>query len=216
MIAILGWLRTVSAFETTVPRDPGHLFIPIGKTYPSYSFWAVTISINIVPFRKQSTEVFVAQTKLDRLVTELRSSIGAYTNSSERAMLLMHVSHLEAALSELNGEAGGLKRTFLDLLYPKSVPDNSDIRDRRRARRRIKRVLPPHLEPLRRTKRGLVDGLGNAFNYLFGTATESEIKHLEKNVKLLNQKDLAIAHQFNGTRSHKLNSCCGKRKPSGA
>ena len=39
----------------------------------------------------------------------------------------------------------------------------------------------------------------NAFNYLFGTATESEIKHLEKNVNLLNQKDLAIAHQFNGT-----------------
>ena len=45
----------------------------------------------------------------------------------------------------------------------------------------------------------------NAFNYLFGIANECEIKHLANNVNLLNKKDLAIAHRFNGT-SQLLNS----------
>ena len=34
---------------------------------------------------------------------------------------------------------------------------------------------------------------------LFGTATESEIKHLDHNVQLINAKEVAMAHAFNGT-----------------
>ena len=34
---------------------------------------------------------------------------------------------------------------------------------------------------------------------IFGTVTESEISHLTNNVRLINDKEMAIAHMFNGT-----------------
>ena len=187
-IATLGWLTTVLTETVPTPTDPGHLFIPVGRTYPSYSAWAITISINIAPFRQQAQNLFEIQTALDRLVTEIRTEVTPGKNSTERVMLLMHANQLSAALTELNGESGGLKRTFLDPLYPASEQDTSYPRTSGNPSRRIKRVLPQsELTPLGKTKRGLIDGIGNALNYLFGTATESEIKHLTKNVQLLNQ-----------------------------
>ena len=41
--------------------------------------------------------------------------------------------------------------------------------------------------------------VGNIGHALFGIATEADSKHLARNLKLLNEKDLALAHHFNGT-----------------
>ena len=85
------------------------------------------------------------------------------------------------AQTQLQNEAKGLKRSFGDILYPSKMRDN----------------VVPGSAHTKRTKRGLINGMGNFLSYLFGTATESEIQHLANNVKLLNQKDLVLAHQFN-------------------
>ena len=65
-IALLGWLTLVRCLTTPIPTDPGHLFIPVGKTYPSYSSWAITISFSVTPFRTQAENLFAMQTSLDR------------------------------------------------------------------------------------------------------------------------------------------------------
>ena len=194
---ILGWLGIIGASTAPASSDPGHLFIPVGKIYPSYSSWAITISISIAPFRKQTDTLLSVRLSLERLVNELKTN---KTND-------VHAYQLETALRELNGEVSGLSHAFKDLLYPLANPSRADNRNRREPDepdspdngRRIKRILSQSEPSHKRTKRGLIDGLGKAFSYLFGTATEGEIAHLENNIDLLNQKDMAIAHQFNGT-----------------
>ena len=56
---VLVWLSTLHA-SVTPPQDPGHLFIPMGKIYPSYSSWAVTISINMSSYRNQLNDIGMA------------------------------------------------------------------------------------------------------------------------------------------------------------
>ena len=193
-IALLGWLATASC-DAQAPTDPGHLFIPVGKTYPSYSSWAVTLSINIIPYRMETAALSQARDDLLALAFNLRErhlDVNKTLNSTaSNAMVEFYANQLDAALTELNSETNGLRRTFRDILYPPKAQYPEGPSDRR-----IKRVLPAEPLTASRPKRGLINGIGNALSYLFGTATESEIKHLTRNVKLINQKDMAIAHRF--------------------
>ena len=187
-IAFLGWLTNMAMASATTPTDPGHLFIPIGKTYPSYSSWAISISINISAFRQESENLFLVKKNLEHLVNVIQEE-NTDTSKPRQFSIAMYINQLGAAITELNAEAVGLRRDFNDLLYPASWNWENPL---------TSNLSPSELE-LPRKKRGLIDGIGKAFSYLFGTATESEITHLVNNVRLLNQKDMVMAHQFNGT-----------------
>ena len=177
LAALLGWLGLVSLTSSSnVPTDPGHLFIPVGSMFPSYSSWAITITLNVAPYQKRLEELSVAQQNVESLIIKVENQ-----NLSEN--LRTNVEQLQMAQTQLQNEANGLQRSFGDILYPSQMRDN---------------VVPASAQT-KRAKRGLINGMGNLLSYLFGTATESEIQHLANNVKLLNQKDLVLAHQFNGT-----------------
>ena len=172
VMALLGWL---TATADQVPSDPGHLFLPMGKIFPSYSSWAVTVTISIIPYQQKTQTLDQTRKELNVLVEVLhRRHLQTSGNRSQDIPIRLYVDQLDSALHQLNMEIDGLFSTFQDMLYPTS-------------------------DSPRRTKRGLIDGIGNAFSYLFGTATESEIKHLSNNVKLINEKSEAMAHRFNGT-----------------
>ena len=50
LATLLGWLGLLSlSSSSNVPTDPGHLFIPVGSMFPSYSSWAITITLNVAP-----------------------------------------------------------------------------------------------------------------------------------------------------------------------
>ena len=194
---ILGWLAVTLSAEQA-PTDPGHFFIPCGKLYPSYSSWAISVSTNMAPYRKQTKILAGARTTLGKIVRDVTSQRLNVTADTEPAIKLLG-NQLKSALDQLNAEADGLMRTFQDVLYPPNIdsPKNSPAQRSMPTRR--------FLEPLRlrhtkndRTKRAL-DFIGDIGHALFGIATESEIKHLNRNLKLLNEKDMALAHRFNGT-----------------
>ena len=197
-IAFLGWLAT-TLYAAQTPTDPGHLFIPVGKTYPSYNSWAISISINVASYRERINTVIQTQTDLKRLVSDINDGIKNDTManttlpSAQRAMLPLYANQLDAAQTQLSGEINGLLRTFRDVLYPPKASVPVDVLSPESA------VSPDSVHQPGRAKRGLIDGLGNVMSFLFGTATESEIKHLTNNVELINAKDTALAHRFNGT-----------------
>ena len=174
------------------PTDPGHLFIPLGKTYPSYSSWAITLSISMKPYRKDVRKINDATNELSRTARALLANHSPPTNATAadpaHASLTVSLKHLSHSISQLQTEENHLVDTFRDLL---SMPEpRSSARSANSIRRtgRSKRV-----------KRGLIDGIGSVMSSLFGTATESEIKHLDHNVQLINAKEVAMAHTFNGT-----------------
>ena len=187
-IAFLGWLAT-TLYAAQTPTDPGHLFIPVGKTHPSYNSWAISIPINVASYRERIS--IVIQTQAD-----LKNGTIANTTlpSAQRAMLPLYANQLDAAQTQLSGEINGLLRTFRDVLYPPEASGPVDVVLSPEAS-----VSPDAVHQPGSAKRGLIDGLGNAMSYLFFTATESEIKHLTNNVQLINAKDTALAHRFNGT-----------------
>ena len=177
LATLLGWLGLLSlSSSSNVPTDPGHLFIPVGSMFPSYSSWAITITLNVAPYQNRLEDLSVAQQNVKTLISKVESQ-----NLS--LDLKASVLQLKLAQTQLQDVANGLQRSFGDILYPSKTRD--DV------------VTATALS--KRAKRGLINGMGNLFSYLFGTATESEIQHLANNVKLLNQKDLVLAHQFNGT-----------------
>ena len=188
-MAIVSWLTMVTvASSADIPSDPGHLFIPAGKTYPSYSSWAVTISVNIAPYRIQIRNLVTTARSLSvtagNLDLQARPKVGAFnasTNVTENEISTA-LKPLQEVANSLVTEVDDLSLTFSDLLYPQSDQTPNPSFSRRR-----------------RIRRGLINGIGKAMSYLFGTATEGEIKHLTNNVQLLNRKDIALAHKFNGT-----------------
>ena len=181
---VIGWLPLSLYATLNPPMDPGHFFIPMGKTYPSYSSWAVTVSIGMSPYRKQLSEISTATIQLMQTADALATTTFQMTNGSDpnRATLAISIKRLSRSVEQLQSESKDLTLLFSDLL---SLP--SDFRDDR-ARR-----------PSQRSKRGLIDGIGKIMSSLFGTATEGEIKHLSENVRLVNNKEIAMAHMFNGT-----------------
>ena len=70
---------------------------------------------------------------------------------------------------------------FSDLLFL------SDDRIENRAKRNSSRSQRS------RSKRGLINGIDSVMSSLFGTATESEIQHPAKNIRLVNAKEVAMA-----------------------
>ncbi|XP_043213570.1 uncharacterized protein LOC122377530 [Amphibalanus amphitrite] len=196
---LCGWLLLLMVTNTpniahcsAPPTDPGHLFIPLGKTYPSYSSWAITLSISMKPYRKDVRRINDATNELSRTARTLLANHSPPTNATAadpaHASLTVSLKHLSHSIDQLQTEENHLVDTFRDLL---SIPEaRSSARSANIVRRtgRSKRV-----------KRGLIDGIGSVMSSLFGTATESEIKHLDRNVQLINTKEVAMAHAFNGT-----------------
>ena len=175
--ALLGWLGLVSLTSSSnVPTDPGHLFIPVGSMFPSYSSWAITVTLNVAPYQKRLEDLSVAQQNVKTLVQKVEGQ-------NLTVDLQANILQLVMAQSQLKDVANGLQHSFGDILYPFKTHDN----------------VVTATAHSKREKRGLINGMGNLLSYLFGTATESEIQHLANNVQLLNQKDLILAHQFNGT-----------------
>ena len=147
----------------------------MGKTYPSYSSWAVTLSVSMTPYRDDLIRLRDALHALANTAATLTNNDTDYANPNQVSLLLA-VRRLSRSIEQLNHEHTEIKSSFGYLL---SAPSQSD----------------------KRVKRGLIDGIGKAMSSLFGTATESEINHLDKNVKLINAKEVAMAHAFNGTLS---------------
>ena len=151
--ALLGWLIAVLAAEHT-PTDPGHFFIPVGKTYPSYSSWAVTITVNMAPYRQRIREIVGLEEALTAFMNN--TSMQPYLNSSsDSASLALYASQLNDARVQMDREITSLHRTFRDVLYPPKASDPFEPR-----------VVERSQSPRRTTreKRGLIDGIGNAFN----------------------------------------------------
>ena len=184
---VLVWLSTLHA-SVTPPQDPGHLFIPMGKIYPSYSSWAVTISINMSSYRNQLNDIGMAITTL-RTTARAITAAHRYPNESDPNLGAMQVamSRLYKSISQLENEAMEIRHTFRYIL---SIPSSTEMQDQPQHQ--------PYLA-LRRKRRGLINGIGSIMSSLFGTATENEITHLTKNVALVNSKEVAMAHAFNGT-----------------
>ena len=169
--------------------DPGHFFVPMGKTYPSYSSWAVTVSLSVIPYRKQLKEINTATLQLSLTADSLTADLRTPANASDPnlATLAISVQRLSRSIGQLKTEGTDLSVMFSDLLFL------SDDRTENRAKRNSSSSQRP------RAKRGLINGIGSVMSSLFGTATESEIQHLAKNVRLINAKEVAMAHAFNGT-----------------
>ena len=185
---VIGWLSFTLSTSLSPPTDPGHFFIPMGKTYPSYSSWAVTVSIGTSPYRKRLSEISTVTIQLTETADALTASIQSSVNVSDpnHATLAVSVRRLSRSVEQLQAEGKDLAFLFSDLL---SLPeDPSDVEFRRNLTR-----------SRHRPRRGLIDGIGKIMSSLFGTATEGEIKHLSENVRLVNSKEIAMAHMFNGT-----------------
>ena len=166
--------------------DPGHFFVPMGKTYPSYSSWAVTISLSMSPYKKQLSEINTATIQLANTSDYLTDDVTKPTNATDPnlAVLAVSVQRLARSIAQLQIEGKELTIMFSDLLLiSDDLPDD-------RTKRSIFRT---------RSRRSLIDGIGTVMSSLFGTATESEIQHLTQNVHFINAKEIAMAHAFNGT-----------------
>ena len=209
------------------PTDPGHLFIPMGKTYPSYSSWAVTVSMSMIPYRN---EVLRIRSATHQLTHTLKLLQPAAANSTEpvQASLALALKRLSGSVKQLEHEQDDLVSTFGDTLsLPEKLEDlppppsrktsrnhrrrkpktnndstSNDVTTRRgRSHSRKRKFKSPRnaTTPGRRVKRGLINGIGKIMSSLFGTATEGEISHLVENVQLIDTKEVAMAHAFNGT-----------------
>ena len=157
----------------------------MGKTYPSYSSWAVTISLSMSPYKKQLSEINAATIQLANTSDYLTDEITKPTNATDPnlAVLAVSVQRLARSIAQLQNEGKELTIMFSDLLL---ISD--DLPDR--TKRSVFRT---------RSRRGLIDGIGTVMSSLFGTATESEIQHLTQNVHLINAKEITMAHAFNGS-----------------
>ncbi|KAL7648139.1 UNVERIFIED_CONTAM: hypothetical protein RMT77_000040 [Armadillidium vulgare] len=50
-------------------------------------------------------------------------------------------------------------------------------------------ILSFKIQASRRTKRGLIDGAGKIFQAIFGTAVDSDVKHIRREIQILSDKD---------------------------
>ena len=194
-----------SACAASIPTDPGCFFIPLGRTYPSYSSWAVTISISMAPYRKQLREIFMATQHLHHTADSLVIDLKRPTNLSNpsQVSLEMATHRFNKSVIQLERQTKDLTSMFGNMLALPSISKDIDS-DLDREDRSTRRVPSNHSKSSRekrfnRRKRALFDGGGKVLSFLFGTATEGEVKHLTENVKLLNMKAVAMAHAFNGT-----------------
>ena len=169
---LLSWLSRLSHASAKPPQDPGHIFIPMGKIYPSYSSWAVTVSLSMTPYRRQLRIVEQATSALLRTAPNIPSPV-ANRSDPNRGIMSVAVRRLYKSIYQLSQEEENIRMTFEHLL-----PSPNDSR---------------------RAKRGLINGIRSIMSSLFGTATENEITHLTRNVQLINSKEMAMAHAFNGT-----------------
>ena len=117
---VIGWLSlTLTTPLLLPPMDPGHFFVPMGKTYPSYSSWAVTVSLSVIPYRKQLKEINTATLQLsltaDSLTADLRTP--ANTSDPNLATLAISVQRLSRSISQLKTEGTDLSVMFSDLLF---------------------------------------------------------------------------------------------------
>ena len=117
---LLGWLLLTVTIAAASPSDPGHLFIPLGKTYPSYSSWAVTLSISVTPYRKEAKSIIDDTTQLSRTAKGLLTSPAPLNNANNsnpnQASLAVSLKHLSHSVEQLRTECKHLVTTFRDLL----------------------------------------------------------------------------------------------------
>ena len=239
---VIAWLVN-HCMPLATPSDPGHFFIPLGKTYPSYSSWAVSVSISMLPYKKELAKIETATLALTVTTASLdRNAPLLNTSDPNQAALTIAVRRLTMSIKQLVNEGRDINSMYGDLLgLVSQSPDDSSRRSRdeppppdpvrpdrparpsrprrparptRRPNRLTRRPTRPTLTASpadftspsdtprslnNRRKRGLINGIGKIMSSLFGTATESEISHLTNNVRLINDKEMAIAHMFNGT-----------------
>ena len=159
-------LSSIFTFDCT-PNDPGHVFLPVGKLYPSYNSWAISVSTNTSRLVRQLKLVETGLLDAHRIENFIASS-----NFSANSTFAMQQNRLMHVLYSLDEEARLLKHDFPEIL------DTSG-----------------------RQKRGLINGIGSVMSYMFGTATETEISHLQSQVNVLGRDSKLMAHSFNGTLS---------------
>ena len=193
------WMAIPYPEYHSFPTDGSRpLLYSYGKTYPTYSSWAITVSIGTSPYRKRLSEISTATIQLTQTADNLTTSIQTISNvlDPNHATLAVSVRRLSRSIKQLQPEGKDLAFTFSDLLSlpddPRDARGNSTYSRRSRHRPNLRRSR-------HRPRRGLIDGIGKAMSSLFGIATEGEIKHLTENVRLINSKELAMAHLFNGT-----------------
>ena len=74
LATLLGWLGLLSlSSSSNVPTDPGHLFIPVGSMFPSYSSWAITITLNVAPYQNRLEDLSIAQQNVKTLISKVES-----------------------------------------------------------------------------------------------------------------------------------------------
>ena len=159
------FLCSVLVSTSIAPNEPGHTFLPMGKLFPSYNSWAISVSTNTSRLIKQVRLVEAGLRDAHKVATLVASS-----NFSANSTFAVQQTRLTHVLYSLDEEA-----------------------------RLIKHAFPEILSTSRRHKRGLINGIGSAMSYMFGTATETEISHLQSQVNVLGRNSKILAHSFNGT-----------------
>ena len=123
------------------PTDPGHLFIPLGKTYPSYSSWAITVSMSMIPYRN---EVLRIRSAIYQITNTLKILTPAATNSTEpmQASLAVALKRLSGSVKQLKHEQNDLDSTFGDILSLPETPDQMPSHTHRKPSRSHRRRKP--------------------------------------------------------------------------
>ena len=162
-------LLLILGHSLSVSISPGHP--ALGKLNPSYNSWAITVSINTSPFRDQLSATEKQASELQNLIPFILEQANK-TGRSGLEVLTEKTTRFDDFLNNLQ-----LEVTYLYSAFPEILSGQVSHRQRR----------------------GLINGLGDAMSYLFGTATEGEIHHLQSQISILGKEDKILAHSFNGT-----------------
>ena len=172
------------------PSDGSWTFLhSYGENVPQLQLLGRNCLYRYVPLQETagiSTATIQLTQTADAWATNIQQTNGSDPN---HATLAVSIRRLSRSIEQLQSERKDLAFLFSDLL---SLP--GDPRDER-----VRRNSTYSRRSRQRPRRGLIDGIGKIMSTLFGTATEGEIKRLSENVRLVNNKEMAMAHMFNGT-----------------
>ena len=89
---------SVVTSNSLVPNDPGHVFLPMGKLYPSYNSWAISVSTDTSKLIKQLNLVEEGLHDAHRVSTFVASS--NFSANSTFAIQQNRLTHVLYSLDE--------------------------------------------------------------------------------------------------------------------
>ena len=97
------WMAIPYPEYHSFPTDGSRpLLYSYGKTYPSYSSWAITVSIGTSPYRKRLSEISTATIQLTQTADNLTTSIQTISNVSDPNHALLNNYSPKARISPLH------------------------------------------------------------------------------------------------------------------